>query len=329
MTAEVGVRGRASRPLTSAAFALPFGVRAASLILLVILWEAAAWAMSSPSVAHLLESVGFDPRDQYALVRNRIYFPAPGLIWLWQAFIAWMGGTTVPPSSTVLEALWHAATTSSGLTKNQMSFLGYTFTTTDLWFNICQTLYRATIAFVIAMLVGSIVGIALGRMKALNRFFDGWVLLGLNMPALVVGILCYIWLGLNDLALIVAVVINKIPLVAITTREGAAAVQPDLLHVARAFRLSPLTTMRRVFLPQMYPYFMVAARNGIALIWKIVLVYELLGRSNGVGFMLANSFSELKVGQLLAYAIAFIGVVMLIEAFIVRPLERRATKWRM
>ena len=185
------------------------------------------------------------------------------------------------------------------------------------------------VVFVIAMLVGSIVGITLGRMKALNRFFDGWVLLGLNMPAQVVGILCYIWLGLNDLALIVAVVINKIPVVAITTREGAAAVQPDLLHVARAFRLSPLTTMRRVFLPQMYPYFMVAARNGIALIWKIVLVYELLGRSNGVGFMLANSFSELKVGQLLAYAIAFIGVVMLIEAFIVRPLERRATKWRM
>lgn len=329
MTAEVGVRGRPSRPLTSAAFALPFGVRATSLILLVILWEVSAWAVSSPGLAHLLEQVGFEPRDPYDLIRNRIYFPAPGLLWLWQAFIAWMGDTPAPVSSTVVEALWRAATTSSGLTKNQMSFLGYTFTTTDLWFNIYQTLYRATIAFVLAMSAGSVIGITLGRMKALNRFFDGWVLLGLNMPALVVGILCYIWLGLNDLALIVAVVINKIPLVAITTREGAAAVQPDLLHVARAFRLSRFTTMRRVFLPQMYPYFMVAARNGIALIWKIVLVYELLGRSNGVGFMLANSFSELKVGQLLAYAIAFIGVVMLIEAFIVRPLERRATKWRM
>jgi ABC-type nitrate/sulfonate/bicarbonate transport system permease component len=323
------VWGRTTRPLTSSAFALPFGVRAASLVILLILWEFSAWAMSSPGVAHMLQSVGFEPRSAYDLVRNRIYFPAPGLFWLGQSLLAWLSGATVPPSSTVLEAFWQAATTTSGLTKNQLSILGYRFTTADLWFNIYQTLYRATLAFVIAMVVGSVIGIALGRMKALNRFFDGWVLLGLNMPALVIGILCYIWLGLNDLALVVAVIINKIPLVAITTREGAAAVQPDLLHVARAFRLSPLTTLRRVFLPQMYPYFMVAARNGIALIWKIVLVYELLGRSNGVGFMLANSFSELKVGQLLAYALAFIGVVMLIEALIVRPMERRATKWRM
>ncbi|MFM2130500.1 MAG: hypothetical protein RL477_2046 [Pseudomonadota bacterium] len=329
MTADVGVRGRPARSLTSSSFALPFGVRAASLIILLILWEFSSWAMSSPGVAQLLQSIGFDPRDEYALIRNRIYFPAPGLIWLWQSVMAALSGDAAPHSSTVLEALWQAATTSSGLTKNDLSILGYHFTTTDLWFNIYQTLYRATLAFVVAMTLGSVIGIALGRMKALNRFFDGWVLLGLNMPALVIGILCYIWLGLNDLALVIAVVINKIPLVAITTREGAAAVQPDLLHVARAFRLSPVTTLRRVFLPQLYPYFMVAARNGIALIWKIVLVYELLGRSNGVGFMLANSFSELKVGQLLAYAIAFIGVVMLIEALIVRPQERRATRRRM
>ena len=328
MTAAAGVRGRTVRPLTSRSFKLPVGVRASSLIILLILWEFSAWATSSPAVASFLQSLGFEPRSAYDLVRNRIYFPAPGLVWLWQSIVAPVGAE-VSQSGTVLDALWHAATTSGGLTKNELSFFGFTFTTTDLFFNIYQTLYRATLAFIIAMAVGSVVGIVMGRFKRLNAFFDGWVLLGLNMPALVIGILCYIWLGLNDLALVIAVVINKIPLVAVTMREGASAVQPDLLHVARAFRLSKVTTLRRVFLPQLYPYFMVAARNGIALIWKIVLVYELLGRSNGVGFMLANSFSELKVGQLLAYAIAFIGVVMLIEAFIVRPLERRSTAWRM
>ena len=298
MTADVGVRSRSPRLLTTSSFVSPIWVRLASFVALLLLWQVAAWAMTSEAFVD----------DQYQRVRNAIYFPSPVV---------------------VAQAIWHSATHSSGLTRNNIELLGLTFTTSDLFFNIYQTLHRAVIAFVISMVLGGTIGIALGRIKGLNRFFDGWVLLGLNMPALVVGILCYIWLGLNDVALIVAVVINKVPLVAVTTREGAAAVQPDLLHVARAFRLSRWQTLRRVFLPQLYPYFMVAARNGIALIWKIVLVYELLGRSNGVGFMLANSFSMLDVDMLLAYAFSFIFVVMLIEAFIVRPLERRATQWRM
>lgn len=286
------------RLLTSSPFASYRWVRLSSLVVLLAIWQVAATAMTSETFI----------ADEYARSRNAVYFPSPVV---------------------VAEAIWKSATTSSGLTRNVIEVLGFSITTHDLVFNIYQTLYRATVAFVIAMVLGSAIGMALGRVKGLNRFFDGWVLLGLNMPALVVGILSYIWLGLNDTALLVAVVINKIPLVAVTTREGAAAVQPELLHVARAFRLSRWQTLRRVFLPQLYPYFMVAARNGIALIWKIVLVYELLGRSNGVGFMLANSFSTLDVDQLLAYAFSFIGVVMLIESFIVRPLERRATRWRM
>ena len=149
------------------------------------------------------------------------------------------------------------------------------------------------------------------------------------MPALVVGILCYIWLGLNDFALILAVTINKIPLVAITMREGAAAVQPDLLQVARAFRLPRFVALRKVFLPQLYPYLMASARSGLALIWKIVLVFELLGRSDGIGFQLTLNFQTLQVDRLLAYAFAFIAIVMVIEAALTRPLERRATRWRL
>lgn len=199
----------------------------------------------------------------------------------------------------------------------------------DLGRNVGITLYRAAISFFIAMALGSAIGLALGRMPRLNHFFDGWVLLGLNMPALVVGILCYIWFGLTDLALILAVVLNKVPLVAITVREGAQSIQPDLLQVGQAFRLSRAKMLRRVLLPQMYPYFMASARSGLALIWKIVLVFELLGRSDGVGFQLAVNFQLFYVHRVLAYALSFIGVVMLIEALIIRPMERRATRWRL
>ena len=134
---------------------------------------------------------------------------------------------------------------------------------------------------------------------------------------------------LVEFALILAVVINKVPLVAITIREGAQSIQPDLLQVAQAFRLRRLTVLRRIYLPQLYPYIMASARSGLALIWKIVLVFELLGRPNGVGFMISMHFSNFEVDKVLAYAFTFIAVVMLIEACIIRPLERHATRWRL
>jgi NitT/TauT family transport system permease protein len=64
------------------------------------------------------------------------------------------------------------------------------------------------------------------------------------------------------------------------------------------------------------------------LIWKIVLVVELLGRSNGVGFQIGTFFSLFDVAGILAYTIAFAAVIQIIELALLRPLERRANQWR-
>ena len=91
----------------------------------------------------------------------------------------------------------------------------------ELWLNIGWTLYRVGVSFIIAMFIGSAIGIALGRHPGADRFFDTWLIFFLNLPALVIIVLCYIWFGLNEAAAITAVVINKVPNVAVTMREGA------------------------------------------------------------------------------------------------------------
>ena len=59
-----------------------------------------------------------------------------------------------------------------------------------------------------------------------------------------------------------------------------------------------------------------------------MLVVELLGRSNGVGFQLGNYFHFFDIESILAYTLAFAAVIMLVEAVGMRPLERRFTRWR-
>ena len=104
------------------------------------------------------------------------------------------------------------------------------------------------------------------------------------MPALVIIVLCYIWIGLVETAVVVAVALNKIPNVVVTVREGARALDQSLLEMAASFRIGKRKTFTKVILPQLYPYLAAAARSGLALIWKIVLGTELLGSSSGVGF---------------------------------------------
>jgi NitT/TauT family transport system permease protein len=76
------------------------------------------------------------------------------------------------------------------------------------------------------------------------------------------------------------------------------------------------------------PFVVAAARTGLSLIWKIVLVFELLGSDGGVGFRIAVFFQFFDMDGILAYTVAFILVVLVLEYGIMRPLERKVSGWR-
>lgn len=202
------------------------------------------------------------------------------------------------------------------------------FASGELAYHIGMTLYRVIIAFVLAMLIGSAIGIVMGRNGRVDQFFDTWLILFLNLPALVIIILCYVWFGRTELAAITAVAVNKIPNVAVTVREGARSLSRDLAEMAHMYRFGAWKTLRHVTLPQLAPFFLASARTGLSLVWKIVLVVELLGRSNGVGFQLGTYFHMFDVAMILAYALAFIVLVQLIEFGILQPIAKRVNRWR-
>lgn len=232
------------------------------------------------------------------------------LLGCWQIAAGAVGSRLLPPPSDVLDAILRGV--ASG----------------ELPYHLAVTLGRVAASFVVSMVIGTALGLALGRSTLLDRLFDGWLVLFLNLPALVVIILCFVWFGMVEATAILAVSINKIPNVAVILREGARALDQDFLDVARVYRLGPLRTLRHVVLPQLAPYVLAAARTGLALIWKIVLVVELLGRSDGVGFQINMYFQLFDVTLILAYTFAFIAVVLGIEAAVLQPLDRRVGRWR-
>ncbi|MCQ4261819.1 ABC transporter permease [Stutzerimonas stutzeri] len=234
----------------------------------------------------------------------------PMAVALWAIVALVLQTPLLPSPAAVLETFWLAV--QSG----------------ELPEHLLVTLRRVLIAFVLAMALGTLLGVWMGRSRLANSLLDPLLVLFLNLPALVTIILLYVWFGLVEAAAVLAVVINKVPNVAVTVREGARSLDPKLEQMARVYGFTRWHRVADVWVPQLFPYLMAATRGGLALIWKIVLVVELLGRSDGIGFQLHMAFQVFDVASILAYSLAFIAVVQLIELTLLQPLERRASSWR-
>lgn len=198
----------------------------------------------------------------------------------------------------------------------------------ELLRHLGATLLRVLWAFALAMTIGTVIGFVMGRSDTINRWLDPWLVVFLNLPALVLIVLCYLWIGLSETAAILAVTLNKIPNVALVVREGARALDPSLDAMARIYRMSGWARLRHVLLPQLAPFIAAAARGGVAVIWKIVLVVEFLGRSSGIGFQIHLYFQLFDVAMVLVYALSFICVMLVVEWALLQPWERRVSRWR-
>ena len=198
----------------------------------------------------------------------------------------------------------------------------------DLIYHTGITLQRVFIAFIIAMIIGVLFGIIMGLFPKVDSLLDIFLIIGLNMPALVTIIICYIWFGLTDFSAILAVIINKVPIIIVNIREGIKSMDKKYLDLAKIYEIPKKDIIRKIYLPQIYPYIMATTRLTISLVWKIVLVVELLGRSDGVGFQIALFFQDFDITSIFAYSFAFIFIVILIEKILLNPLEIKMRRWR-
>src|SRR5258705_11230742 len=172
--------------------------------------------------------------------------------WWGAALLA--GGEKLPPPPAVLAAIVTEA--NSG----------------ELFFNLGVTLARVALAFTLAMTLGAAIGYLMGRVRLADRLVDPWLILLLNLPALVVIVLAYIWAGLTEVAAIAAIAINKLPITVVTVREGTRVLDTALDEMATVFAIPRWKAFRHVILPQLAPYIPSAAPAGRSLDWQIVLV---------------------------------------------------------
>lgn len=118
----------------------------------------------------------------------------------------------------------------------------------ELFLHLGATLLRVALAFALAMAAGTAIGLLMGRVAFADRIGDPWLVVLLNLPALVIIVLAYVWGGLTETAAIAAVAVNKLPNAIVTVREGARALDSRLDEMARVFAMPRRTVLRHVVL---------------------------------------------------------------------------------
>lgn len=201
-------------------------------------------------------------------------------------------------------------------------------TTGDFFHEMGATLRRVLVGFGIAMVVAIPLGIVMGTLRNLESFFEPPVILGLTMPGLIWAVLMIMFFGLTETSAYAAVAITICPMLAISIWQGTKSIDKDLVDMSKAFHAGPWSKVVDVIIPQLISHILAAIRYGLGLAWKVVVVVEMFGFSDGVGYQVVRGFNVFSMKAVLGWAITFLVVMIIIEFGLIGWLERTVTAWR-
>lgn len=228
----------------------------------------------------------------------------------WEAMALWLRSPLVPDLSAILREL--VVICESGKAAR------------EIW----VTFYRMGLGFLLAVVVAFPIGIASAVSRKAERFFEPGVILGLTVPGLVWALLCVIWFGVSLISPVIAVALGVLPSMVITVQQGVRSLSSDIVEMSRVFRLKRTTVLRRIWMPLLYATTISGARVGFSIAWKVIVLVEIFGMSNGVGYQLNSQFSLQSVEGVIAWTLAFWAAMMAVEYLVFRPLEKNANHWK-
>lgn len=265
---------------------------------------------STPSLFEKREGVGRFGSKVWRLAGYRIF----GLVLifvLWQGVAIWIGNPLALPGPVPVFAEI-AELVGSG------EFFG------EAW----VTVYRVALGFILAYVLAVIIGLGMGISRKVEATLDSFVLLGLAVPGLAYAIIALIIFGLNQRAAIVGVAAATVSILTLNIWQGTKAVDNDLLEMADSFGISKRETIRWIRLPALTPFLLAACRLGLSISWKLVVIAEMLGTNNGIGYQISFSFNTFSMVGVLAWTLTFTAIIAILEFGLIRPIERRALRWQ-
>lgn len=198
--------------------------------------------------------------------------------------------------------MWHVAVTL--LTDG---YAGKSF-----WQSYATSMLRVTAGFGIAVVVGTIIGIAMGRSRLVASLLYPLVETYRPLPALAYYSLLVMILGTGESSKITVLTLGGLPPVILAVRDGAAAVRRERIEGARSLGLSGWQVLVRVIFPSCLPEMLVGARIAFGLSFTTLVAAEMIAATSGLGWMTyqASQYAESGVVIVGLVVMGFTGIAV-------------------
>lgn len=158
----------------------------------------------------------------------------------------------------------------------------------ELFKHITITLYRVTWGFLIGSAIATVLGALTGYSRLMHELLDPLLQSLRNIPSLAWVPLFILWMGIYETSKVVLIAVGVFFPVYLNLMSGVQGVDRKLVEVGKVYRLNAVQLIRRVFLPATLPAYIVGLRSGLGLGWMFVVAAEIMGSSQGLGFLLVD-----------------------------------------
>ena len=228
------------------------------------------------------------------------------LLGLWEMIsgpLGVMNPKFLPPPSAIFDELWR-----------MLPIVGERPITEDIIFSMKNFGY----GYVLAAIVGTTLGLVIGTTKSGELLLGPLAYYAYAVPrSALAPVIILIW-GLGAESKVVIIFLLAVFPVLITTMEGGAQVDRTLVDAGRVFGATRLQTMRKVILPDLFPYVLIGLRMAVIRGYIGVLIGELMGSFKGLGTILKRSSYNFEMAQSFAVVVILIvlsSLTMLLVSF--------------
>ncbi|RWZ52335.1 ABC transporter permease [Halobacillus fulvus] len=231
------------------------------------------------------------------------------VVWEYASRAGWVASHLLPAPTTVIEEI------------TTMAQEG------ELWGHIGITLYRVFFGFLAGSAVAVVLGAATGYNKTIHRLLDPMLQALRAIPSLAWVPLFVLWIGIGEASKVTLVAVGVFFPVYLNLTSGIQGIDRKLIEVGRMYNFTSLQQIRRIILPAALPSFLVGIRSGLSLGWMFVVAAELLGASQGLGYLMVfgqnTSAPELVIGSIILFAI-----FGKLTDEILKRIEKRTLRWQ-
>ncbi|HTM05430.1 MAG TPA: ABC transporter permease [Vicinamibacterales bacterium] len=178
-----------------------------------------------------------------------------------------------------------------------------------------------------AILVGVIAGVVIGWYRRVAMVFEPFLITLYSTPRVALIPLVLIWFGIGIWSKVFIVFINAFFPVLINTIGGVKATDRDLLRAARAYCASDWQIFTTVVVPGAVPFILTGIRQAVALGLIGVVVGEMFGGSEGIGYMVTYGGQTFQTDSVFV-GVAIIAVAGITLSWLAERLERHFSRWR-